>query len=254
MSFNFPSIADVHLENAPLAEVVCQVRFPPILRIANEQPAEFQERIRAHFPQTAAEQSLLVKVSLTSPPTALDAQPTIYRFSTPDGDMVASLGVDFYALSTEHYTHWKDFAELLDLVQRSAREVYRLPFSTRIGLRYVNRLTPKAVGLSGKADALNMVRPEMTALLSVGPLSDSNEMLAQVVLADGGERLTIRVGFGIGKDDSFVLLDFDRFAEGQLPLDDLNDRCQQYHDTIYNAFRWSIPETQWRRFGPQPVE
>lgn len=41
----------VHYAKAQLAEVVCQLRFPSILRIAAEEPADFQERIRATYPR-----------------------------------------------------------------------------------------------------------------------------------------------------------------------------------------------------------
>ncbi|HQU44113.1 MAG TPA: TIGR04255 family protein, partial [Pirellulales bacterium] len=35
----------------PLEVVICQLRFPPILRIGAELPAEFQERIRKDYPE-----------------------------------------------------------------------------------------------------------------------------------------------------------------------------------------------------------
>src|SRR5690242_19776038 len=34
----------------PLVEVVCQLRFPALLRVDVEPPAAFQERIRAEYP------------------------------------------------------------------------------------------------------------------------------------------------------------------------------------------------------------
>ena len=36
---------------SPLAEVICQLRFPQILIIGTQVPAEFQETIRDEFPQ-----------------------------------------------------------------------------------------------------------------------------------------------------------------------------------------------------------
>jgi uncharacterized protein (TIGR04255 family) len=42
----FPEVDDIRLQRVPLTEVIGQVRFPPILRIANENPVEFQEKIR----------------------------------------------------------------------------------------------------------------------------------------------------------------------------------------------------------------
>ena len=39
--------------NAPAHEVICQLRFPAILTINDNAPAEFQEAIREDFPQFA---------------------------------------------------------------------------------------------------------------------------------------------------------------------------------------------------------
>ena len=36
--------------NAPVHEVICQLRFPTILSINNTEPADFQEAIRDAFP------------------------------------------------------------------------------------------------------------------------------------------------------------------------------------------------------------
>lgn len=46
----FPESKRVFYVKNPLAEVICQLRFPAILRIGAESPHEFQERIRDHLP------------------------------------------------------------------------------------------------------------------------------------------------------------------------------------------------------------
>src|SRR4051794_17776404 len=46
----FPSSPRVIYQNAPLTEVVAQLRFPPLLRIEGAPPADFQDRVRNEFP------------------------------------------------------------------------------------------------------------------------------------------------------------------------------------------------------------
>ena len=46
----FPDAPRVIYDRNPLAEVICQVRFPPILRIEAQLPDAFQERVRNLFP------------------------------------------------------------------------------------------------------------------------------------------------------------------------------------------------------------
>lgn len=62
MTIKFPSKPDIPLKKAPLMEVVCQVRFPPILRINTEEPSEFQEEIRDRFPKIEIEQGFLLRL------------------------------------------------------------------------------------------------------------------------------------------------------------------------------------------------
>ena len=45
----FPDYGRVIYQRNPLIEVICQVRFPPVLRIDVEPPAAFQEAIRDEF-------------------------------------------------------------------------------------------------------------------------------------------------------------------------------------------------------------
>ena len=46
----FPECQRVIYKKNPLGEVICQLIFPPILKIDTEVPVAFQERVRNHFP------------------------------------------------------------------------------------------------------------------------------------------------------------------------------------------------------------
>jgi len=247
----FPQREDVRLQRAPLAEVICQVRFPPILRIAGEQPVAFQERVRERFPQLEVEQGVIVHMQPlgTMPPSA-KPEPRIFRFKSPDGNTTVSLALNFYALSTTSYTHWRDFLELLQLVNEAACEVYNLPYAVRVGLRYINHLTFENTGTRSVRELWDILRPELTALLRGDCWDEPLEMLNQLLLAgEGDERLTLRSGFKSGEKPVF-LLDFDYYAEGNIPLENLSALCQRYHDVIYNAFRWCIRDEKLTVFAP----
>jgi hypothetical protein len=44
------NVERVLYEKNPLESVICQVRFPTILRVDSEVPSDFQDRIRGRFP------------------------------------------------------------------------------------------------------------------------------------------------------------------------------------------------------------
>ena len=250
----FPQQEDIRLQRAPLAEVICQVRFPPVLRIANEQPIAFQERIRKHFPQLSIEHGLSVRwAAQEGEPPSAKPEPRTFRFKSADGKTVTALALDFFALSTVSYTHWEDFLELLQLVNGAAHEVYDLPYAVRVGLRYINQLTFDNTGSTSVAELWDVLRPELTELLTSDCWDVPVEMISHLLLAgDKDEQLTLRSGFRSGTEPIF-LLDFDYYVEGSVPLADVPVLCERFHDVIHDAFRWCIREDKVAVFGPIPV-
>jgi len=252
MALTFPSKPEIRVKNPPLLEVVCQVKFPPILSIAKELPSEFQERIRHQFPELEVEQGFLVRLPGISNPEipAAEIQPKIYRFRSSPGFTAISLAADFYAVSTNHYTHWDDFVGWLRLAQEAAQQVYNLTYSPRIGLRYINRLTLENTGRKTAKEMLDLLRPELTAQLHTEAWTEPLEMLNQLLLDNNPAKLSLRTGFGKEHGEPFFLLDIDYFEEGKLNLDDLVERCNAYHGVIHDAFRWCLRDEAIAAFGP----
>ena len=58
----FPEAKRIIYRKNPLDQVICQLRFPPILKIDAEVPAKFQDRIRGDFPNLS--DSLEIKVEV----------------------------------------------------------------------------------------------------------------------------------------------------------------------------------------------
>jgi len=256
MALNFPPKPDVQLENSPLVEVICQARFPPILRIATEEPSEFQEQIRSTFPLVELEHAFFVRIpgpgAKGSP--AAEPQTRTYRFRTVDGHTAISLATDFFALSTDHYSHWEAFARLLSLTHEAVQHVYRPSYATRIGLRYVNRLSPVNTGCGTAAELFDILRPELTQQSRSEAWSDPIEMRGRLVLTSDEAKLTLGTGYGVEEGQPFFLLDFDYFEEGQLDLNELVDRCSRYNDVIYRAFRWCVRDEKLDVFRPRMKE
>jgi uncharacterized protein (TIGR04255 family) len=256
MVLNFPAQPDVQLENAPLAEVVCQVRFPPILRISAEEPTAFQERIRDSFPLVDLEHAFVFHVpgpGATDTPSA-EPKATIYRFHTPDRRTTISLAADFFAVSTAAYSHWHDFARLLEMAHAAVEGVYKPAYATRIGLRYINRLTFSNTSSKTINDLLRVLRDELTAPIHHPAWDEAVEMRCRLVLPDGPARLTLGTVFETQGDEPTFVLDLDYFEEGQLDLAGLTERCSRYNEAIYRAFRWAIRDDQWDLFKPRKKE
>ncbi len=256
MSLNFPHKPDVQLENSPLVEVICQVRFPIILRIAKEEPAEFQELIRDKFPSLELEQGFLIQLpglGSQSGPRA-EAQSRTFRFRTADEQTVVSLAPDFYALSTNRYIDWESFAQHLQLVSDAVQRVYKPSYAIRIGLRYINRLTPANTGCRTIEEIFDLLRPELTSQSRSEAWGQAIEMQGRLVLADNGARLTLGTRYGEEQGEPFFLLDLDYFEQGQLEIDSVIERCSRYNQVIYRGFRWCVRDEKLETFKPRTKE
>ena len=129
-----------------------------------------------------------------------------------------------------------------------------MPYAERVGLRYINHLTLENTGSSNVNEMLDVLRAELTVLLRNKCWDEPREMVSQLrVSGEGDERLNLRTGFRDGGEPTF-LLDLDYYAQGNIPLDHLTDRCQRYHDVIYDAFRWCIRDEKLAVFDPVPVD
>lgn len=247
----FPPVEDVHLGRSPLKEVICQVRFPAILRITQEPPVEFQERVRRRFPQIEYQHGLVLEAPpFQSEPLTTRQEPVVYRLTSSDGETVVSLSADFYAVSTTAYTRWPTFAESLEIATTAVRDVYEPAYARRVGLRYVNRLTFENTGTRSAKSLWRVVRPALTTMLRQDSWDEPQEMLNRLVLrADGAERLTLLTGHRGGRQP-FFLIDLDYYVEGEIPLDEVLPSTARFHDVIYSAFRWCISDGHLHRFQP----
>jgi uncharacterized protein (TIGR04255 family) len=256
MPLIFPPVDHVSLRNPPLREVICQVRFPPILMIADETPKQFQASIRDRFPDYQTHQEVEFQVALGQSIKSLNPKPQIHRFLDRDQSRTVSLGLDFYAISTTAYEGWEAFAEDLRFVTEQVISIYKVPYSTRIGLRYINALNTQSTGMhSFDPEVLEMLRPELTLLPRSKEVQQPSMALTQI--RAGQEEGEFTFWSGIIQEQGEVslrsfMLDFDRYIEEDIELDvaSLLDRCDRYHAEIYSAFRWCIIEDKLAVFGP----
>lgn len=237
----------------PLAEVICQLRFPEILTIAANPPAEFQEAIRAEYPQFARRQEVPApRVAGTPGNLTVQNQPPIinYQFASADGVWRVNLTSKFISLSCSRYTSWEDFAGKLDKPLAAFIKIYKPAYFERVGLRYVNFISRKALGLEGVPFS------ELIAPCYLGPLmeEDVTEAAASRCSVDaemalrGGCRVKLHAGPGLvkqnGKEDKEVkfIFDQDLYMPGQLQLNLSAGALQTLHAQADSIFRGAITD------------
>lgn len=255
MPIPFPTVQEVPLATPPLDEVVCQVRFPSILRISSEEPVDFQELIRGRFPSLEKRQSIQLKLAQPGNPAEplSEVQPISYLFADADGRTQAVISPSFYAVSTKKYIGWRSFLEDLSKVHSALVEIYQPSYATRIGLRYINRLTFENTGVANREELLSLIPDELTSTLRNRVWGDVEAMLGILNFVELPAQLNVRYGFEVDESIPGFLLDFDYFEEGQFDLAEVIERCKRYHEAIYRAFRWMIRDQALSRFGAKTL-
>src|SRR6185503_12692267 len=112
---------------APLSQVICQLRFPQILRIESEVPADFQDRIRGTYPHVERTRNELADI----PPEIAQAMgiavaaSTSFKFHTEDKKLTVGLEPESLSLTARTYTEWSDFLRKLTPALDALAEIYK---------------------------------------------------------------------------------------------------------------------------------
>jgi len=169
----FPEAKRIIYRKNPLDQVICQLRFPPILKIDAEVPAEFQDRIRLDFPNLS--DSLEIKVEVPHgvkaeiPPElikqALQSSGIMnYEFSSEDGTWKVNLTRAFIALSTNKHERWESFKDKLASPLQALIDIYSPSYFSRIGLRYKDVIRRSSLGLNN-VSWTDLLKPHILGLL-----------------------------------------------------------------------------------------
>ena len=240
------------LRKNQLAEVICQFRFPDILIIGTNPPAQFQEMIRGVFPQ----------YSIRKETTPNAQKETInHQFSTADGIWRVNLTSNFISLSCRRYTRWEEFAQKLDKPLAAFIQTYTPAFFSRIGLRYLNFISRNSLGLDDVPFS-DLIQP-----CYLGPLADEdvNEKSINRCTVDAqfpirnGCTLNVHAGPGMVKrngvahNELHFIFDQDLFMSGNIPVNASTSALNTLHRQAYSVFRGAITNTLFDAMEPEQI-
>lgn len=245
-----PDIPAVDYEifaNPPLKAMLGQVRFPPVLKIANLSAlGAFQEDIRDEWPEFAQEQQL----NFVLGPGAPQAQPgpqQIFRFTGADKVWNIVLTTDAVTIETTgagEYSSYNEFAERFQRVWDALQKHFAPAAVLRQGLRYVDHLdTPVA----SPEEWARLINPELMGPLA-GPLAAGLEQaISDYRFRYEHTLLVFKHGIIPAGSENLpgYLLDFDHFTDEpseDVSTDAVMRRFADYHERSYAFFRWCVTD------------
>ena len=251
------------LQKNQLIEVICQLRYPDILKIEAQEPALFQDEIRADYPQYAK------KIEQLPPQQAggkLVPQGTVnnYQFISDDSQWKVSLTKSFIALSTHQYTRWEVFAKRLDRILAAFIKTYHPAYFSRVGLRYINALNKQALGLED-LPWRELITPGYLGLMAEEDAPQEQAFLKceQTVTAamPGGAKANVKCGPGLlrrvdhrtneSTEAKVFMLDLDLFLEGKTTLEHAVPALNVVHGNAGSLFMGALKKPMIEAMEPE---
>jgi uncharacterized protein (TIGR04255 family) len=262
----FPDVPRVQYRTNLLEQVICQLRFPPILRIDAQPPATFQETIRVQYPNFAER----VEPAVEFPPGFPEQfprelfqqvlQPSStknYEFSAEEGGWKLNLTRTFLAVSTGSYPSWEEFRDRLARPLEALRDIYEPAHFSRIGLRFVNVIRRPALNLEG-VRWQELLSPALCGLLGAADFQETEvksfEASHEISLDNEGTTVRIRTRLVSEADseNSGFLLDNDFRNVRRTEVPQVSERLEFFHTMSTRLFRWSITDRLHNAMGPIP--
>ena len=253
MSTVFPQSDRVIYTQNPLNQVVCQFRFPIILRIESQPPSEFQELVRARFPNYSASTSQTLpanippeirKLLLSNPSSsAID-----HQFSTADGSWVLTLTKDSLSLTANKYRRWEEFRQVFDGPLQALKDIYTPSVFNRIGLRYINTIDFNSI--ASEAPLTDLFQPHV-----LGPLQDldlakkcDGTYATSAIRLD--EQSSVRLSTGLGEQEDIAtkqkhqvfIIDADFHSVTETEISHANKTIDRFNSESGRLFRWCITD------------
>ena len=247
-----------------LLEVICQLRFPEILKIETQEPADFQDAIRQDYPQYGKKIEQLPPKNVGG---KMVEQGTVnnYQFVSADGMWKISLTKSFIALSTTRYSRWEEFAKRLDFVLAAFIKTYQPAYFVRVGLRYINAVNKKALGLA------DTPWRELIASGYLGLMADEDSREQAFMKCEqsatasmpGGAKANIKCGPGLLRkvdnrtrqmeEQRVFMLDLDVFFDVKTPLDHAVPALNVVHGNADSLFTGALEKTLLDAMDPEDL-
>jgi uncharacterized protein (TIGR04255 family) len=256
----FPESQRVSYNRNPLVEVICQLRFPKILRLETEPPVNFQESIRSEYPVLNTSR---IEIPFLSNPQSnmspmMISQGLTYEFLDKESKYKLVLSSDFIALSTSDYTKWEDFRERFSRAIELLILNYSPSHFTRVGLRYQDLIVRSEIGIESY-EWKSLLQSSILGAFVDDDLPEKDVVEAFSVFAcrlDNADSL-LHVRYGLAQKNESkelgYLIDADFHTENLTEINDVNRILDYFNREAGNFFRWCITDRLQQALQPQVV-
>jgi len=259
----FPENKRILFKKNPLDRVICQLRFPTLLRIETEVPSNFQEKIRHDFPNFLEKSEVKVEMPVNIPgqpasdfPVKITPQASKnYEFSSENEEWKLNLTRSFIALTTSSYTRWEQFKDKLSKPLETFVEIYSPEYFSRIGLRYIDIIKRSELGLES-VSWNELLQPYILGMLATDPVGKNiggYEAKNEIKLEDGAS--IVRIVTSLIQDaetgEICFLIDSDFFTTTKTIIDESRNKLDYFNARGSRLIQWCITDRLSNAMEPE---
>ena len=242
----FPDTPRVEYAQNPLAEVICQLRFPRQFAVEGALPVDLQKLLARDFPLVETRFNFEVAISESEEPSR-PTRRTTYDFSSRKRDLTISLAADFVAVTSREYKNWSAFSTTVRTAWEAVRATYGVSLITRVGLRYRNIIEREPLELAD-VPWNELIRSELLGFLASS--LDGAALAAEASTShlfridDGSLALQSSLVHSNDQTKSALLIDSDFYLEDTIDGEQnvYMDILSRYNIEAGRLFRWSIKD------------
>lgn len=259
----FPECQRVIYKKNPLGEVICQLIFPPILKIDTEVPVAFQERVRNHFPNFS-EVSALNLGFLSGVEDQIQPEPPEsplcknYEFSSEDQQWKINLTRSFVSLSTKQYTRWESFKEKLKIPFDALHEAYTPAYFLRVGLRYTDVFNRTFLNFPPNTTWDKLLQPCILGIMGSSEMDIKDKVknfvsVCEIGLSDGESNVKIKTALvkAIKDGEICFMIDSDFYNTNKTTIDLTLSRLDFFNSRASRLIQWCIKKELHNAMEPQ---
>lgn len=139
--FGDEELQEVHLNRAPLIKVLAQIQFPRLSVLTSPDVVQsYASRMRAEYPIIDELNNVVVTITPDGVQQQSPGGSKVWVLQSADGAWRVSVTETTLSVETTSYQSRTDFCDRLLRVLEPFIEAVGMPFITRLGVRYINRL------------------------------------------------------------------------------------------------------------------
>lgn len=262
----FPEVERVVYKKNPLDNVICQLRFPPILKIDTEIPSSFQEMIRQDYPNLTESSEWVFETTSGTQKVPSDEIKQIlqsagnkknYEFSSVDGKWKVNLTRNFLSLSTSNYRRWEEFRDRLKSPLEALINVYKPTHFSRLGLRYVDVIVRSQLGLNN-VPWKQLINNNLLGALASSDIGDSvqNFESTYFIQLSGKNSMLRMVARTVKKADTgetCFMIDSDFSDASEHSEEEVIGKLDYLHLGATRMIRWCIKNRLHKAMEPEKL-